>query len=202
MRALLWLLIALPLAAQDFCAVRVSIFEPDGEPVSPPATLIGPDGKVVQSFTAVNGHAEFCDFGFGEHTIHIGGDECGSVTLPHISFVFGVPQEFEVVLNPCFRGGDDGRRPVCVVYFRVTSADGKKLGAAELSVEGAKRVIHADGFGRIFTGVPNGAAQDYKLSAPGYADKMLHVSCRAFETIQKAVKLAPLPSDSKSESPR
>ena len=189
MRALLWLLIALPLGAQDFCAVRVTIFEPDGEPVSPPVTLTDAGGKVVQSFSAVNGQAEFCDFGFGEHTIHIGGDECGSVTLPHISFVFGVPQEFEVVLNPCFRGGDEGRRAACVVYFRVSSADGKKLGAAS-AAEGS-RVAHADRYGRIFAAAPNGGSQDYRISAPGFVEKTVHVACKSFETIQRAVELAP-----------
>jgi len=125
------LLFSVRLMAGDLCAVTISVAAETSQPVSAPAELIDSVERIVSSTRIVNGIAEFCDFGFGEHTIHIGGDSCGSITLHHVHLVSGVAQKFRVVLDNCLNGAEGGRYPPsCLVYLRVASESGTKLGAA------------------------------------------------------------------------
>jgi hypothetical protein len=189
---LLWFLPTLAFAGTDFCAVRLEIVNPVGKPMTAPVELIDAEGRVVQNTKAPNGKVEFCDLGFGEHTIRIGGDQCGFVTLHRIRFVYGVAQYFRVVLNDCMIGGDGGTfPPSCLVYFRVSSEAGKKLSDAQADTEGGVYAVRADSYGRIFTFVLNGKSQEFVISSPGYASRTVHVSCRSYDHIAEAVVLHP-----------
>jgi hypothetical protein len=179
------------LRAADFCAVRVTISTPYSAPASTPVALIDADSHIVKKFDSINGVAEFCDFGFGEYSIRVGSDQCGQVTLGHIQLVYGLPQHFSVVLNPCLMGADGGRYPPsCLVYFRVASSEGTGLGSAFITVAGDTRQFKADQYGRIFTGLRNGSSKDFTISADGFEDQIVPVSCKSYETIEKAVSLS------------
>jgi hypothetical protein len=197
MRLLLltWLLVAvlvLPGLGKDFCAVRVRVIGPSGTTISVPVQLIGPNGQVTQTAMSTNGEVEFCDLGFGEHTIHVGDDSCGSVTIHRVRLVFGISQRFDAVLNYCLTGADALMiPPSCLAYFRVSSEGSKKLSSATAVIRGNPRTFEADSYGRLFLTVPNGTAGDFTISAPGYADKTVQVSCRSYETIENAVQLIP-----------
>ncbi len=178
------------LAGADFCAVKVTVSSEMGTPASTPVALIDSDNHVVRKVDSVNGHAEFCDFGFGEHTIRVGSDQCGYVTLHRISLVYGLAQHFSVILNPCFMGADGGRYPPsCLIYFRVSAADGRQVVSAFATVVGGTRQLTADRHGRIFTAVLNDSSKDFTISADGYEDQAIRISCKSYETIEKAVQL-------------
>jgi hypothetical protein len=186
------ILFALPLSGSEFCAVKVRVIDPVGELVSVPVDLVGSDGRVIESTRTVNGEAEFCDFGFGEHTIRVAEGQCGFVTLNRIRLVYAIAQRFDVILNPCFIGAETMRYPPsCLVYIRVSSDNGKKLINAEAVVQGNKRTYHTDIYGRLFLAAPNGASTVFEIRAAGYIDKTVPISCQSYETVEKSVQLTP-----------
>jgi hypothetical protein len=183
--------LAFPLFSADFCAVRLKVVDSLGSPADARVELIGPSGRVVEGVGTVNGDAAFCDLDFGEHTIRIGGNRCGFVTLHRIRLVYGVAQYFRTVLNDCMIGSDGGVfPPACLVYFRVSSEEGKKLGDAQASADGV-HFIHADTFGRIFISARNGKSTDFVVASHGYMSKTVHVTCVKYEQISESVRLAP-----------
>src|SRR5580704_1285030 len=71
-------------SADGFCAANVFVTDTSRNPVQTTVRLIDPGGKVIESHTtSVDGSAEFCDFGFGDHTIQIG-EACGFVSITDV----------------------------------------------------------------------------------------------------------------------
>jgi hypothetical protein len=176
-------------SADDFCAVTVNVVDPMGEPISVPVELAAVGGRVIDKQLAHDGVARFCDFGFGDHTIRVG-EDCGFVTLNRIRLVYQHPQWFRVVLNYCTIGGDGGVfPPSCLVYIRVSSQAGAKLSGAEASLEGGQHIVPADRYGRLYFAIRQGASYAYKVSAAGYADHVVRLSCENPTRIERAVEL-------------
>jgi hypothetical protein len=189
---LIILLLQLRAAAADFCAAYVKVARSDGKPVEAPIALIDADGNVESSTIAHQGRASICDIGFGPHTIRIGKIECGGyVTIHNVSLVYGFPQNFSAVWDGCRNIDLMTIPPSCSVAFRVTSADGKKLGNADAAIEGDETTYHADTYGRFFLSVGNGSAKDFTFSAPGYADQRANITCKRYENIEKLIQMIP-----------
>lgn len=179
--------------AETFCAVNIELVDPAGTPTSARVQLISPEGRVTSSvYSNSDGIARFCDLGFGEHSIQVGDNKCGYVTLHRIRLVYGIAQSFKVVVNQCMIGADGGRYPPsCLLYLRVSSKGGRALSDGEVTALRGSHVLHVDQFGRLFTAIGNGTDATYEISAPGYKSKTIHKTCRSYETIEEAVQLDP-----------
>ncbi len=173
--------------SQGHCAVRVAVVYPGGLPANTEVRLLDPAGKVVATRMSWQGEASFCDFGFGEHTIVVGGERCGSVMVRGIR-VHPESQRFHVVLNRCAERAGYGFPPACLVYFRFSARDGIPL-QAQVSMPNDSRVLVADRYGRLWVGAEEGAAQEYVIAAAGYAPKRVVVQCNEMKLIEKAVVL-------------
>jgi hypothetical protein len=194
---ILWLTSPL-LAAADFCAAKVFVVDGSGKPVQTSARLIDPSGKVVESHATSDGSAEFCDFGFGDHTIRIG-DDC-VVTITDVRVHYGQQHNYSAIYNCPRRPGDSsiisgllldgdgwvqlmlaedgGFVKACSVYLRISSEDGTKL--AEAEVTGGTTYpnpIVADRFGRMFFAIPRNSTQRIAISALGYSGESIDVTC-------------------------
>ena len=176
-------------ASMDVCAVRVTVTFPGGQPASTEVRLIDPKGKMVSVAETWDGETSFCDFGFGEHTIVVGGDECGSVAIRRVR-VRPQSQHFHVVLNRCAEEASHRYPPGCLVYFRVSSQDGTGLAATVTLVERSWSV-DTDRFGRLWVGIFEGTTREYVVHAPGHAAERVSVSCRHQQSIERAVVLTP-----------
>ena len=185
-------LFALPIVAADFCAVKVSVVDQAAKPVATAIQLIDPSGRVVERVYARTGEAEFCDFGFGPHSIRVGDERCGGVTLDRIGLRRGQTQRFNVILQDCTIAIDGGRCPLsCEIYLRVSSDNGEKLKESEVSIEGNPLIIHVDSYGRIWLSILKGSSENLRITAPGYQEKTLHLFCKDKETLQEMVQLTP-----------
>jgi len=177
------------LAADDFCAVRITVVDEDRSPVGTRAVLIDPDGHAIDSVeTDIKGEASFCDFGFGRHAIKVGDEGRGSVTLNDIYFVYGIPQHRTVVLPSTHDVTFTSIPTSCLVYVRVSSETGRKLTDAEATTRSGKR-WYADRYGRLEIWVLRGSEDDLTISAPEYATTVMHVACHDFERTERELKL-------------
>jgi hypothetical protein len=89
--------VAWRLSAADSCAVEVHVLSE-----TPPHEMLSnilvelkdPDEKVVSALRTELGIARFCDFGFGPHSIRVGGDSCNPVTVSGVRNYFGSESHF------------------------------------------------------------------------------------------------------------
>ena len=191
------------LLANDFCAVTVNIVNHAGQPAAARIRLVDPQGKIVRDFRA-DGHAELCDFGFGEHTIEIGNPNCQFITLHRIRLIYNVPRYFTVVWDGCMSGIEAMTLPPsCIAYFRVSAMSGRPFGSTGFDEEWfqtrCRRCLRS-----YFYGDPEcGHTEDITISAPGYTPKTLHVACRRYEIIEEGVeRRSPITTNCQFQSPR
>ncbi len=171
-------------AAADFCAVRLEVSDEEGRPLDVRVELTDPSGKTVAHTHSWQGEAEFCDFGFGEHSILVGGDTCNSVLIRKVRLTYHHPQTFKVGLTMCpskhFMG------TACGVYFRVTDEGGEPAVAVAVHVEGVLQ-SRTDRYGRALTLIRLGRTETVTFSYEPYETKAIEVNCRG--PIEKLVVL-------------
>ena len=197
---LLALLLAPPASAQSpFCAVRLRVDLAGGGAItSASAELRDATGKAVQMQAVKDGRAEFCDFGFGPHSIRVRLDstECAVVTIEGIRIAYGRTQTLNVILNPCARGGDailfgDG----CSAFFRVRDKAGAPVPDASIYEGGVRQHETSDIYGRVLLSVPT-LATEVEVRKDGYLAARALVECsRRGERRELEVVLAPTPRD-------
>ena len=173
------------------CALRVSVLREDGTYVrTANVDLLDPSGKIIQSKKADGGRAEFCDFGFGYHSIVVRttGHSC-ETTVKNIKVVPDVSQQIKVIFNICSYGGIHYPTNRSFVYFRVTSSDGEELQGVRIEGGDWSPQI-TDGYGRSLVEVPPGSteltlskdgfeSQKVKIEAPDYySEKEIAVQMR------------------------
>ncbi len=176
--------------ADDTCALTVQVITADGlrYPSPMPVTLLDTSGRTIERRSTVAGTVEFCDFGFGDHTVLVGDDQqCGSLYIRHIRFFLGQPPEKFKVVAPVCKGGATGGIN-CGVYLRISNSDGEKVPGAELWLHGA--LLHkADNFGRILLAMRNGQTEKYSVVAPNHASAEVSLTCRRNDQIEREVVL-------------
>jgi hypothetical protein len=199
-----------PLLAGDFCAVKVSITDQSGRPVQAPTQLLDADGKIVERTESVGGLIEFCDFGFGTHTIRIG-ENCGLVTITDVRLVYGQPRQYSVVYGcppppgalrtvsgtimddmpmSAVRTDDGAYVTACSVYLRISSGNGTKIeGAEALGGLGVPSPVRTDRYGRAFFYVASNSTRTIAISASGYAQESIDFPCKRQESIERAIVL-------------
>lgn len=166
--------------AYDFCAVQLEVVESDdNEPVvSAVAELIGPAGRVIQTQKVVNGHAQFCDFGFGDHSILVRDEnsDCASTEIRKIHVIYGFTQKFKVAMNSCV-GEADMPGTACGTYIRVIAPNGKALKAVNIKYDKTEASEFTDTYGRAKVGVLEGRSQSFTFTKPGYKSQKLVLRC-------------------------
>jgi hypothetical protein len=175
--------------AQDVCGVKLMVTTAEGRPIPvAPAELRDESGRVVAQTQIKNGKAEFCDFGFGLHSILVGGGHCAAVELKNVRLRFGLLQTFQVVLNLCMNYGDQGN--ACFAYFRVSSESGEPLSSVNVSSQTISDYSVTDRYGRVQTAVGIGKKDVFQFTKQGYRPERFSMSCDSFKgTEEKSIIL-------------
>jgi len=174
-------------AADDVCAVRVSVRSQNSTPISDvPVELLDESGKLVDLKRSSGGVVEFCDFGFGRHSIRVGRESCGAVVLEDIWMDPLRTQEFYVIPRACVEVSSS---PGCLAYFRVSSSQDGLLTTASLAGSGLKMPVRSDRYGRIVVGIAPGTTPTFSLRAPDHQEQSLTLECKDSERLQQTVVL-------------
>jgi hypothetical protein len=178
----------------DFCAVTLRVMDAEGTALhSIPLELVDSSGTVVSRTESAHGAARFCDFGFGEHSIIVGGDTQGSVVIRRISLIFDVEQRVSVVLNRTrlerfFLGKGP---PSCRLYVRVSTSLGRPVAGATIrsdSIANARGL--SDSYGRVMWAVPVGASSTVTVAAPNYGSQQFVAACSKAGELERRVVLS------------
>lgn len=167
---------SLPLpAAETFCAVRIEVKTDSGRAVSNvPAYLFGPGGAPVETSEVRAGKVEFCDFGFGKHSIQIGDTNCGATVVKNVEIEYRRELKLFVILNSCNVGGDTLAN-ACFIYVRVRDAQGNKIGSVQI-VNGSNPKM-ADEFGRAEIAVRQGESRKVTFVRDDFVPEVVEFSC-------------------------
>jgi len=174
-----------PVAAADLCGVKVRVASDTGMPLSVPAQLFGPNGKLVRATeSGRDGVAEFCDFGFGQHSILVGDDSCNSVMIRKVHFPFPEQYEFRIVLTPCAgRGAYFGNS--CEAYVRAVTESGEPASGVEMAASGPS--VRADKYGRASVPLRLDKQEQLTLWGPEYETTGVPIECGDRWRIEKQV---------------
>src|SRR5579884_2683988 len=83
--ALVLLAAAAAQGAQGFCALTLNIADPQGQPARRTwVQLIDPKGNVEKNELVRGPTVQFCDFGFGSHSVVVGPNLCHPTTISKI----------------------------------------------------------------------------------------------------------------------
>lgn len=174
-----------------FCAVELSVsLARGGGADGAEAELVDQLGNVRERRHVSRGRAEFCDFGFGPHSITVRHYGNTTVTLSGIRLVYGETQRFHVVLNASPQIGDVlTLGTACTAYLRVVDQDNRKpIGGAKAS--DSARNPASDEFGRLRILVPLLRFTTFTLRRDGYVPRAVVLGCaRAEELIEQEIAL-------------
>jgi hypothetical protein len=160
--------------ANSFCALQVLVINGDGTPVrSATVDLLDPLGKVVQTQEAKSGHAEFCDFGFGYHSIRVRGttDSC-ETAVRNIKVIYSKSQKISVVSNSCSYDAAAAASGSYSYYLRVSTAESEKLQGVRIEQKDHPPQF-TDEFGRAQVVAPLSSVLELTLSREGFEKKEL-----------------------------
>ncbi len=169
--------------AADFCALSLHVIDSGGKPISHTwIELNDGSGKTERKEMIEGPDFKICDFGFGEHTLHVGTNECLPVAISGLRVVFGSPVSLDVKLNGC---GYRNMRTACLVYFRVVDGEGRPIPNAQFSPKLTLETSQIDSYGR-WQGLVKGS-HDLTFVKPGFDPAVIHIQCREDEEIDQAV---------------
>ena len=150
---------------------------------------------MVQTRDVIGGKVEFCDFGFGDHSVRVrtSDSECAATRIENIRAEYGVTQKFSVIQNTCVREGDNVSNG-CFTYVRVVSADDLPLKGVLITAPSRWSSSMTDSYGRAEVAVHVGSANDFTFSMPGFKSKTLHLACPSVGAGQREslVRLPPI----------
>jgi hypothetical protein len=174
-----------------FCALHVSILQADEVPVRAALVeLINPSGKVVQSRNTENGSADFCDFGFGYHSIRVRSDlplrNACETTVGNVKLIYGYSQNIKITLNRCLYGGSTIGNG-CLVYLRVSSSNGEPIQKARIHQTNLP-ILLTDIYGRARIGMGLGSAEELIIEKQEFVTQKLSVEC-AYAPVEKEITI-------------
>lgn len=188
--AMLILIAHAPCLGADFCAVKVFVTDVTGAPAVTLVRLSGSNGVVIDRVTSRKGEAEFCDFGFGSHSIDVAPNSYGHVIIPDVRLVFGTTFIYKVYLN--FGGIGDQIPVACATYFRIASPHGDRLSGTTVRTEPAGIDLRADDFGRVLVQVDTYDSGVLEFSHPGYRPARIEYECLKPGYWERSVTLQPV----------
>ena len=171
-------------AQTTYCAIEVSVTNPEGRPVPRlPVALVRHPGVTVESTkTDESGKAWFCDAPLRFLDIAVGRDICGLVLVKHLAPSW--PQTRHVYVTyadaPCDHFGV-GR--TCLVLLRVRDREGRAIPGARF-VEGRSALLTlspssdiSDEFGRLFHPLKKGEILDGEVMKKGFETENVTQRC-------------------------
>ena len=175
--------------AQDFCALTVDLQKFDGQPASrTPVVLKDSLGKVVFEDSVAGPKVEICDFGFGRHTLIVGG--CYTTEISNLVLRLGHEVHLTVKKNKC---PAEVSRTTCLVYLRVRAKADMGLSDVSLSWEpDAGPPGRTDRFGRVESFLPLTASRVLVLAKPGYNTERIELRCAEIHDIEQEVTMRPV----------
>jgi hypothetical protein len=169
--------------ATDFCALSFHVVDSSGKPIGRTwIELTDASGKTERREMMEGPDFKICDFGFGEHTLHVGTNECLPVAISGLRVVFGSPISLDVVLNAC---GYRNMRSACLVYFRVVDSNGKPIPGVQFSPPLTFETSQSDSYGR-WQGLAKGS-HVLTFEKAGYSPNVVRIQCRDDEEIDHFV---------------
>lgn len=169
-----------------FCAVTLTVRNPDGLPLQVPVELVNREGVTVQKVLSLQGRARICDFGFGPYSIMVARGDCGATILPDVTLAYGRTHHFEVILNPC--PDADLVRTACSVYFRIRDATGAALtNAVVRSSLGYSATT--DEYGRAELPLAIGKTSTFTIARSGFGEKQIVAECKGPVELDREVTL-------------
>lgn len=169
--------------AADFCALSVHVVDSSGKPIGRMwVELTDASGKTERREMMEGPDFKICDFGFGEHTIHVGTNECLPVAISGLRVVFGSPISLDVVLNAC---GYRNMRSACLVYFRTLDSNGKPIAGVQFSPKLNLEAPQTDSYGR-WQGLVKGS-RVMTFEKTGYSPTVIRIQCKSDEEIDQLV---------------
>jgi hypothetical protein len=189
--SLLPLVTALHAQTGTFCAVTVEVTGPDNLPIqSTWMELLGPDGKVEARNQMDGPIYRLCDFGFGQHSLRVGANECFPVTISNLRVRFGDPIFLKVHLNAC-SGGEEITN-ACRIYFRIVDDGGKALPGTRTALQGLASSLTADKYGRVQTFLPKDHTMTYSFLKPGFEAGSAQLACTERREVDRVIVLTPV----------
>ena len=157
-----------------FCALRGTVEYFNGTPAeSVPVKLLDHSRKLVSQTTTAGGTFEFCDFGFGEHSIEVG-EGCGTTLITGVRLVYDQTQRFRVVFNFCL--GEHVSGTGCRMYIRVVDGKRQPIGGVRIPMSWRSDIV-SDVYGRMAIGVSMGRSASITLQKEGYKTHVVETRC-------------------------
>lgn len=191
---MLFLLATQPVVPADgssFCALVVEVESSSGGTMQDGEAELADARGVVRARAQIrDGEVQFCDFGFGSHSLTLRQGASMTVTLSGIRLHYGETQRLRVIMN---RGSGTGDMMsvgnACRAYLRVSdSRSGNPV--AGVRADKSTPPIVSDKFGRLLVLVPWGQRTEFSLVGDGYQRKSFTLGCsRVGEVIEKGVVL-------------
>lgn len=164
------------LSAQDFCALRVTVHNYKGVPVSDVPVAVRSRGGAVfgEGRTGNSGSVEFCDIGLELIEVVVGVPLCGQVVVRDLFDRHPSTIELKVLYENCHAAAMR-LDPTCDVLIRVNGAGANALSG--VTVETNNQTWITDHLGRVRMRIPRNAAMAFAVYSPGFNTGKLHVSC-------------------------
>lgn len=162
--------------ASEYCAIRITVLDPNGRPQRGPVLLRTQDGSWEQTVIAgENGVAEFCDTGFVLHEAVVGSNVCGQVVLRYIAPLWLEPLNLKITYQNCHSNLPSAG---CHVVFRLRSPEGSAVEGVEFRGLGVPPGTRSDRYGRFMITVPWGKTIDGHFVKVGFRYHAVQFECR------------------------
>lgn len=177
---------AMVLPAAERCALTVKLIDQRSNPIRALklVQLFDSSGQIVGAKTASDGAASFCEFGFGAHTITVGGDEeCGRVEVSNLKYDPLLDQVIFVVVNHCMVANRISNG--CLAYLRLVDSQGKPvLGGISVSGDEESRSFRSSLF---IHSVALGRKLEIGFRVDGYKPNKVIIDCSGLQIIERDI---------------
>jgi len=183
-----WLAAASPLAAQDYCSLKVRVLTPKGERPEALVAVQERNGRNLEKEQGLSDDVQFCDLGLLPVTVVVGLKGCNQIVVNDVPLSWREPYLLTVTwdFEPCLEEKPPAPVPVCEVLFRVSGPDGRWLDKATVSFDAPTRPpLQTDSSGRARTLISVDQRLEGSVSVPGNSPKKFSVGCSRSEPIHE-----------------
>lgn len=176
------LLITLALAsaaAQDYCSLIVQVVDPNGNPISGVSVALQEATGRVESATAENGEARFCDLGVLGVAVSVGSSSGCQTVVRNLPLDWQLTRRIKMMYDraPCLV---DGPSPVllCSLLLRFTDGSGRWISGVGFN-PGVPRSpnLRSDSYGRAMVRMANREELHVTTAKEGYLPEVIDLQC-------------------------
>jgi hypothetical protein len=171
---------ASPVAAQDFCSLKVRVLTPNGQRLEVPIAVREKNGRNIEKKQGLAEDVKFCDLGISPVTITVGLKGCYEIVVNEVPLFWKEPYTLKVIYDykPCQRDLLPPPEPLCEVLFRIRDSNGRWVNSAKIDIdEPHKSRLQTDNAGRGHLFVKVAQTLRGTVSATGYATKNFSFEC-------------------------